>query len=162
MSHSRKHLKTSALSSFPVPNDVDKVAQVTELRGGNVCQIRFPDSSVTLCQIPNKFRKLIWIKKGNYVLVREPKILSTDRKIRAQIEHVLFPDQIKHIQQLQLWPQEFVVSEKKVEETSEQNPDDDELLQFNPNHQVVADSDEEDENEDEEDEESSDVEEDQE
>ena len=64
MSHSRKHLKTSALSSFPVPNEIDRVAQVTELRGSNVCQIRFPDSSVTLCQIPNKFRKLIWIKKG--------------------------------------------------------------------------------------------------
>jgi hypothetical protein len=79
MSYSRKHLKDTTLNSYPIPDPgillpialsfekllgCETVARVTDLRGSNVCEVELPTKEKLLCTIPQKFRKLIWIKKG--------------------------------------------------------------------------------------------------
>eukprot|EP01118_Nematostelium_gracile_P003946 TRINITY_DN1465_c0_g1_i1.p1 TRINITY_DN1465_c0_g1~~TRINITY_DN1465_c0_g1_i1.p1 ORF type:complete len:190 (+),score=32.91 TRINITY_DN1465_c0_g1_i1:77-571(+) len=153
MSHSRKNLKAQALSEEVSISPEEKIAQVTELRGSNVCEIRYPDGSKTLGQIPTRFRKLIWIKRGNYVLVREPETWNhEERKVRAMVEHVLFPDQIKTLKKDRLWPPEF---DQIVEEAPQSvvhyemgSDDEDNDLFVNPNRQILDEESEEEDSED--------------
>lgn len=184
MSHSRKHLTRDALNSFPEPTDAERIARVTELRGSNICQIEYDDGEQLLCQIPTRFRKLIWIKRGNYVIVKQPPNV-TNYKVRALVEHVLFPDQIKHIKSKNLWPAAFDDAEEALTDNKppaksanaakanaaarrqesagtdeEEDSDDDADLFVNPNRVTVRDSssdeDEHDASSDESDEEGSD------
>lgn len=64
MSHSRRYLKTNALTDLPEPTEDEKIAQVLELRGSNLVEVECADGEKILCQIPTKFRKLVWIRRG--------------------------------------------------------------------------------------------------
>lgn len=68
MSHSRKHLKENALTNYPEPAEDEKIGKVIELRGSNIVLVECPSGEKILCQIPTKFRKLIWIKRGKFCL----------------------------------------------------------------------------------------------
>jgi len=151
MSHSRKHMTHDALTSYPEPNDKERVARVLELRGSNICEIEYEDGERVLCQIPTRFRKLIWIRRGNYVIVKQPSNI-TNYKVRALVEHVLFPEQIKHLRRISKWPESFgegqeLASESNSslegedreggEEKNDDEEEDDDLF-VNPNHQAVA------------------------
>jgi len=153
MSHSRKNLKAKALNEEIILTEEQKFGRVLELRGSNICEIEYTNGEKLLCQIPQKFRKLIWIKRGNIVIVREPSNWNhQERKIRALVEHILFPNQIKYLKRENKWPPEFndvqvldepqVVSENK--QKSDDQTDDEEDLFVNPNHQVINESESED------------------
>jgi len=151
MSHSRKHLAVSVLQTSPEVSETERIARVIGLRGANICEVEYPNGERILCQIPTKFRKLIWIKTGNFVIVREPKNMPKV-KVRAMVEHVLFPDHIKTFKSENKWPQEFEVNldllktDKQVQLTikkkgSEEGSEDEEDadLFVNPNHNLVQD-----------------------
>jgi len=165
MSHSRKKLQASALHGHPIldPN-IDRVAKVFEFRGANICEVEFPDTTRILVHIPSRFRKTVWIKRGNYVVVRLPTDeISYMNKVRGLVEHVLFGEQIKHLKQESLWPPEFEdekIEEPQVQQLSSEgvaaalDGDSDEDADLadcfvNTNRRVVVESDdEEDEDED--------------
>eukprot|EP01115_Flamella_aegyptia_P009860 TRINITY_DN42644_c1_g1_i1.p1 TRINITY_DN42644_c1_g1~~TRINITY_DN42644_c1_g1_i1.p1 ORF type:complete len:163 (-),score=47.54 TRINITY_DN42644_c1_g1_i1:24-512(-) len=159
MSHSRKHVKVTVLQDTPEIQEDEKIAKVVELRGANICEVVFANGEHTLCQIPTKFRKLIWIKTGNFIIVREPKNIP-NVKIRVMVQHVLFPDHIKNLRAQGKWPAEFEAevaqteTKKPVEEPKKSNAgdsEDDSDLFYNPNHRLVTDSDDEDEDSEDED-----------
>jgi len=147
MSHSRKHLTQDALNSFPEPNEKEQIARVIELRGSNICEIEYKDGQRLLCQMPSRFRKLIWIKRGNYLIVKQPPN-ATNYKVRALVEHVLFPYQIKHLKSVKMWPEEFVdvliprTSTEKLPSKNEaydsDESDEDNDLFANPNRPLTA------------------------
>eukprot|EP01116_Phalansterium_solitarium_P017164 TRINITY_DN415_c0_g1_i1.p2 TRINITY_DN415_c0_g1~~TRINITY_DN415_c0_g1_i1.p2 ORF type:complete len:190 (+),score=66.97 TRINITY_DN415_c0_g1_i1:128-697(+) len=161
MSHSRKHLTRDALNSFPVPAETETIAKVVELRGSNICCVLYPDGERVLAQIPNRFSKLIWIKRGSYVIVKQPPNI-TNYKVRALVEHILFADQIKHIKSLNLWPAEFTDDDESRSEAKKEahaapasasddsgsDSDEDADLFVNPNRVTVADSSSDDEDDD--------------
>jgi len=70
MSKSRKHVLESALSSFPVPSDEQHIVQAVSIPGSNQVQVVFPNGDKLLCLVPAKFRKKIWIKRGDFLIVR--------------------------------------------------------------------------------------------
>ncbi len=45
-------------------SDDQHVCRVTDIRGGNILEIEYADGKSTLCMIPAKYRKKIWIRKG--------------------------------------------------------------------------------------------------
>jgi len=160
MSHSRKHLTTTVLTSLPLPSEAEKVVKVIELRGANICEVEEADGQRYLVQVPTRFRKLVWIKRGNFLIINRPTNWDNlNYKVRAMVLHVLFPDQIKNIKKEGLWPQEF--QDAPIEEPKKQQQEDDEgeLDEYlvNSNHvyaQEESDSDDEDEdNEDDDDDE---------
>jgi len=145
MSHSRKHITLNSLQNFPIPTTEEQIVRVVELRGSNVCEIEHTNGERILCTIPNKFHKLIWIKKGNYIIVRYPPELESlkNRKIKAIVMHILFPAQIKHLVKENLWPKEFVpevnIDQPPVKEMESTNGEDLEGW-YNPNQQILSDS----------------------
>ena len=63
--------------------------------------------------MPTKFRKNVWIKRGDFVLVSP---IEEGDKVKAEIITILYKDQIKYIKNEKLWPEGF---EKQVEPVEE-------------------------------------------
>lgn len=93
------------MTDFPtIQAEDESVVKVTELRGNNI-EVEKPDQTKLLVQIPTRFRKLIWIKRGAFLIVREPAALANldNFKIKATVQHVLFPQQISHLIKINQW-----------------------------------------------------------
>lgn len=59
----RKHIDNDQ-DAYILPEEEQKIARVIGVRGGNLVEVEFDDASTTLCIIPTKYRKKVWIKKG--------------------------------------------------------------------------------------------------
>lgn len=75
--HYRKHLTDSVLYDLPEPKLNERIAKVCSTRGSNQFDLllsRDIDSSqppeVVLAILPTKFRKLIWLKRNDFVIVQ--------------------------------------------------------------------------------------------
>jgi probable RNA-binding protein EIF1AD len=121
--HYRKHLTDAVLNDLPEPKEYEKVARVVATRGGNQFDICVAnDNTVCLAILPTKFHKLVWVKRGDYVLVAvgaddeavENEAGTSKNKsdkhdeggIRHMISHILYKDQIKHLKSKGLWPED--------------------------------------------------------
>lgn len=123
----RKHVTKEVLDEFRLPTDNERIVQVVAGRGNNLHEVYDPNSRVDgidstgvpenankyLVSMPTKFRKNVWIKRGDYVVV-EP-IVEGD-KVKAEIVQILYKAQIKYIKEQGQWPSEF--SEDKKSEDS--------------------------------------------
>jgi len=110
--------------------------------------------------MPTKFRKNVWIKRGDFVLVSP---IEEGDKVKAEIISILYKDQIKHIKNEKLWPEGFRKQEDPIEkgigkldidkgeegDNSDSDPEDDSDLFQNTNRPVYEASDEESDSEDE-------------
>ena len=115
--HYRKHLTDTVLHDLPEPKDDERLAKVVATRGGNqfdIIEAAPKDSSgkkivPQLAILPTKFRKLVWVKRGDFVIVRtvaEGDDNESDEAggIRFLIVHILYKEQIKHLKSIDLWP----------------------------------------------------------
>lgn len=139
-SHYRKHLTDTVLFDLVEPNkeEGDCIAKIVGTRGGNQFDIVLPtehtgcntdgvvhkandDREIHLAILPSKFRKLVWVKRGDFVIVscaqneanntndgeigtgitRDSVIPSGVRYI---VSHILYPDQIKNLRKKCMWP----------------------------------------------------------
>lgn len=99
--------------------------------------------------MPTKFRKNVWIKRGDFVIVTH---IEEGDKVKAEISTILYKDQISFIKSENQWPEGFsnqdleenvsklsVSGDHKVEiSDSEDSEDDSDLFQNTnrPAHQV--------------------------
>ena len=127
--HYRKHLTDKVLHDFPVPSRNECIAKVVATRGGNQFDILLAlpaDSKKTdgpripqLAILPTKFRKLVWVKRSDFVIVQtggddedvaelEPNDVDKRKKdkggVRYIINHILYKEQVKHLRSEGLWP----------------------------------------------------------
>jgi len=153
------------LNSFPVPVEGESIVKVVELRGSNICEVEFPEGEKMLVQIPTKFRKLVWIKRGNYLIISRPAAWDNlSYKVRAVVHHILFPDQVKHLKDQNLWPTQFNIPEiplpvtqpkepkakKQMEDEEEEEEEQLDDYFVNSNHRLVGGESESEEEEEEE------------
>lgn len=80
--------------------------------------------------MPPKFRKHIWVKRGDFVIT-EP--IPEGQKVKAEIVRILTKDQIKYYTQQNVWPRSFMQKDTHTHDTSDtphlsQDDDDDELV----------------------------------
>lgn len=54
--------------------------------------------------MPTKFRKNVWIKRGDFVLIQP---IEEGEKVKAEIVNILYMEQIKYIQSVGKWPEKF-------------------------------------------------------
>ncbi|RIA98976.1 hypothetical protein C1645_731185 [Glomus cerebriforme] len=109
----RKQKTTNNLvKSISLPTERQKIAKVLNGRGKNLFEIQFSDGNITLCTLPPKFRNLIWVKRGSYVIINPISETERANKIGGEIEHVLFPEHVKHLKSEGIWPQEFEIHEE--------------------------------------------------
>ena len=108
------------------------------------------DGSELLCEIPSRFSKTIWMKRGDYLIVEahgETKSSSSQKesKVKATVVHVLQLDDIKQLKKDGDWPAEFDQQAAQKSSKSKMASGD---LMANPNRRPNFNSDsEEDENE---------------
>merc|ERR1739846_271803 len=108
----RKHVTKELLDdNFELPKENQKIVRIVAGRGNNLHQVIEADEKTTyLVSMPNKFRKNVWVKRGNYCIV-EP--IEEGDKVKAEIVRILYKDQIRTIKTESQWP---FVDEKSSKE----------------------------------------------
>jgi probable RNA-binding protein EIF1AD len=72
----------------------------------NFIKVESPDGQVELSILPNKYKKLIWLKRGDYVILSanvDEDIRSTKDKIKYSIRCILNKEKIKYIKSMNMW-----------------------------------------------------------
>jgi len=155
----RKHVTREVEADFRLPEADEKIVKVVGGSGNNLHEVRDHEDQSYLVSMPSKFRKNVWIKRGDFVVVKP---IEEGDKVKAEILNILYKDQIKYIKAEKLWPAGFedsVVSDdlsklKILEDEdcdSEEQSDDESDLFKNTNrpiHQESESSDEESEDSD--------------
>ncbi|KAI8075016.1 hypothetical protein BC940DRAFT_328617 [Gongronella butleri] len=125
-------------------------ARVLGPRGNHQHEVEYTDGSRNLVTLQPKFRNLVWVKRGSYVVV-DPSQGTVSEKVGGEIVHVLFPKQLKVLQQKGRWPQEFSTKESEklasqvhdsddqAEDDEDQDDDEDDLF-VNNNRPVLSDT----------------------
>ncbi len=64
--------------------------------------MEFPDGRSTLCLLPAKFHKKLWVKNGNYLIVEDaPEAAGEGSRVTGQILAVLFADHVKQLKRME-------------------------------------------------------------
>ena len=75
--------------------------QVVQCCGNNLHKVRNPSGETFLVSMPTKFRKTVWIRRDNFVMI-EP--IEEGDKVKGEIVNILVnKDQIKHIKDNGMW-----------------------------------------------------------
>ncbi|XP_028272241.1 putative RNA-binding protein EIF1AD [Parambassis ranga] len=125
----RKHVVKEVLGDFVTPTEKQQIVKVTGSRGNNLHESITAQGETFLVSMPTKFRKNIWIKRGDYVIV-DP--IEEGEKVKAEISVILYKDHIQYLQKQQLWPDGFMVEQQaqhkinKEHEKEEGEKDEDE------------------------------------
>ncbi|CAL8328214.1 putative RNA-binding protein EIF1AD [Gadus morhua] len=110
----RKHVVQEAMGDFINPTGNQQIVKVIGSRGNNLHEAVTSKGESFLVSMPNKFRKNLWIKRGDYVIV-DP--IDEGEKVKAEICVILYKDHIRHLQRLQLWPDGFTEQPAAAEKT---------------------------------------------
>ncbi|KAM3612893.1 uncharacterized protein V6R79_016496 [Siganus canaliculatus] len=121
----RKHVVKEVLGDFVIPTETQQIVKVTSSRGNNLHEAVTAQGDTFLVSMPTKFRKNIWIKRGDYVIV-DP--IEEGEKVKAEISVILYKDHIHYLQKQQHWPKGFMeqdeTNKQQEEEEGKEEQDD--------------------------------------
>ena len=97
---------------LPEVLDGQCVVQVTRSHGGNIFEAKTPGGELTLARLPTRFRNLIWVKRGAFLLCSSAEgtfetSSGSSGRVTLSVERVLYKEQIKHLSSQGMWPEEF-------------------------------------------------------
>lgn len=81
----RKHV-TKEIEDLTVPTETQLIVRIIQSRGNNLHEVVDPTGSQYLVSMPMKFRRNIWVKRGDFVVV-EP--IAEGDKVKAEIVKIL-------------------------------------------------------------------------
>ncbi|XP_038133551.1 probable RNA-binding protein EIF1AD [Cyprinodon tularosa] len=116
----RKHVVKEVLGDFITPTENQQIVKVIGSRGNNLHETITAQGETFLVSMPTKFRKNIWIKRGDYVVV-DP--IEEGEKVKAEISFILYKDHIQDLQKRQLWPQGFMAERPSLDKASRKEED---------------------------------------
>lgn len=126
------HVPDQVLYDLPEPEtERDSVAIVVGTRGSNQFDVRLPHTTkAVLAILPTKFRKLVWLKRNDFIIVEtvnEDETEDGKEGIRYMIKHILYKDQVQHLVSKNLWPsddEDFAAASQNVaDDTKDVNDD---------------------------------------
>merc|ERR1711942_29000 len=100
----RKHVTRDVLEDFTLPQEDEIIVKVVAGRGNNLHEVKDHQGESFLVSMPQKFRKNVWIKRGDFVVVKP---IEEGDKVKAEIVTILYKEQIKNIKSENLWPPGF-------------------------------------------------------
>ncbi|KAG2948241.1 hypothetical protein PC117_g6185 [Phytophthora cactorum] len=109
----RKGVTKRVLYGDPEPKENELIVRVTALRGSNLFEVVDAKGAKSVTMLPTKFRKLIWVKRGDFLIVGEgdggEATTATGKKgaVTSIVEHILYKEQIKNLKHKELWPAAF-------------------------------------------------------
>lgn len=86
-----------------------------------------------LVSMPTKFRKNVWVKRGDFVIV-EP--IDEGDKVKAEIVRILTAQHIKEFKKMDIWPEKFLAKDSHTPDQcpkADDNSDNDNDLFVNTN-----------------------------
>ncbi|XP_013914167.1 PREDICTED: probable RNA-binding protein EIF1AD [Thamnophis sirtalis] len=101
----RKHVVKEVLGEYVVPSERQQIVRVLGTPGNNLHEVETPEGARFLVSMPNKFRKNIWIKRGDFLLV-DP--IEEGEKVKAEISFVLYKDHVQYLKKEGYWPDAFL------------------------------------------------------
>jgi len=150
----RKHVTRDVVQNFTLPQDDESIVQVVAGRGNNLHEVKTQTGETFLVSMPTKFRKNVWIKRGDFVVVKP---IEEGDKVKAEILTILYKEQIKYIKAENQWPEGFeskiedqeegVEEEKEKGSDEEEDSEDDSDLFQNTNRPIYSESESSDESE---------------
>ncbi|KAJ2721795.1 hypothetical protein GGI07_003729 [Coemansia sp. Benny D115] len=180
-----KYTEQEALNAQPEPTTECPIVRVLGPRGQNLHEVAVARSLIsaeinkqlnpedapwftTLVQLPPKFRNVVWVKRGSYVLADLSEQLTD--KIGGEVALVLLAAQVKYLKQSGMWPAEYEGMWAQItgndapaskdrgnsdssgddeEDSDDEEESDDGFLGGNPNRQYIPQDSSSDEDEDE-------------
>lgn len=138
------------LEDFALPEPNQTIVKVVAGRGNNLHEVVNESGDKFLVSMPVKFRKNVWVKRGDFVII-EP--IEEGDKVKAEIISILYKQQIKYIKEEGLWPDGFYdEGERRVGHEENNEGEDDIFVNTNRVQVTYEESDEDDSSCDEEDE----------
>lgn len=101
----RKHVVKEVLGEYVVPSERQQIVRVLGTPGNNLHEVETPEGTRFLVSMPTKFRKNIWIKRGDFLLV-DP--IEEGEKVKAEISFVLYKDHVRYLKKEGYWPEAFI------------------------------------------------------
>jgi len=130
-----KHVQREVLEDFNLPEFPQQIVKVLSSRGNNLHEVETDEGERFLASMPTKFRRNVWVKRGNFVIV-DP--IEEGDKVKAEIIQILYKQQIKYIKEENKWPPGFDEENKdKITEKGDAEHSDDDLF-VNTNRVAVA------------------------
>ena len=118
MSHARKHLQDEMDEDVEV-GEGQEIVRMTEPRGTNIVEVEgAPGGERTLCMIPRRFNKLVWVKRGDMLVVERIAEDARPDKVRAILVRPVFPKQQRRLRKLNRWPAVWMGAQEPKPEPS--------------------------------------------
>merc|ERR1712189_95380 len=95
----RKHVTREVLDDYVIPKEDETIVKILGGRGNNLHEVETCSGEKYLVSMPTKFRKNVWIKRGDFVLTKP---IEEGGKVKAEIISILYSNQIKHIQRQEM------------------------------------------------------------
>ncbi|XP_014673870.1 PREDICTED: probable RNA-binding protein EIF1AD [Priapulus caudatus] len=141
----RKHVVQEVLNDYILPSAEQFIVQVVASKGNNLHEVVTDSGDQFLVTMPSKFRKNVWIKRSDFLLV-EP--IEEGDKVKAEIISILYKNQVKYIKEEGKWPPGFSDVKKEKNDgannndgearNTEDEEDSDSDLFVNTNRHAVA------------------------
>nr|XP_004656526.1 probable RNA-binding protein EIF1AD [Jaculus jaculus]XP_044996600.1 probable RNA-binding protein EIF1AD [Jaculus jaculus]XP_044996606.1 probable RNA-binding protein EIF1AD [Jaculus jaculus] len=106
----RKHVVKEVLGEHMVPADHQQIVKVLRTPGNNLHEVETAQGQRFLVSMPSKFRKNIWIKRGDFLIV-DP--IEEGEKVKAEISFVLCKDHVRSLKKDGRWPEAFSEVDEK-------------------------------------------------
>ncbi|XP_067170893.1 probable RNA-binding protein EIF1AD [Apteryx mantelli] len=100
----RKHVAREVLDERVVPSPRQRIVRVLGTPGNNLHEVETAEGARFLVSMPPKFRRHIWIKRGDFLLV-DP--IEEGEKVKGEMRLVLFREHVRFLQRQGLWPEAF-------------------------------------------------------
>jgi len=75
----KKNTQHTEVVRVKLPRSNEMFGVVTLMTGGSRLQVDCEDGKTRMCRIPGKFRRHIWVRAGDYVIVKPWEIQSDER-----------------------------------------------------------------------------------
>ena len=153
MSRVRKNIQNTLFDEAPEITDSQSIVRIVATRGTNQIEVEYPGTRERILVIlPTKFNKLLWVKKGDFVIISTDLSEQNKGKIKGFVDHILVAQQVKELKKQGKWPAEFdnnnTTTEDKQQVLDIDDEEEDEMFQGNPNRVAFSDSEEEESDED--------------
>lgn len=113
----RKHVQREVeADTFDVPKENQQIVRIVASKGNNLHEVEPVEGENYLVSMPTKFRRNVWIKRGDFVLV-EP--IEEGDKVKAEIVRILSPEHVKVFTQEGVWPKKFTKKRELEDDVDE-------------------------------------------
>ncbi|XP_014244616.1 probable RNA-binding protein EIF1AD [Cimex lectularius] len=117
----RKHVTKEWLTQeFRLPKDGETIVRHCESRGNNLHCVVDKDGESFLVSMPNKFRRSLWVKRGQFLLI-DP--IKEGDKVKGEIVTIIDQPFRRFLETNNVWPATFR-AEGAVDDTTSEDEDD--------------------------------------